>query len=357
MIAIEDRGPVLLAVTWPLLAMSTGVFGLRMYVRHHFTHHFGNDDFWMGCTTALSFTTTVLISSAVSMGFGKHMEEAMPISSPKSLATISLALMAVTLIEILSIKLSITTFLLRLRPSTGYRVAIWAVILMNVVVTILGLLITFAQCQPLSLLWDPSQQGMCWSRTIMIDAIYTICVVCAVSWWVYIALPIAHSWNLQLPTYTKRAIWAILALGLIPATCAIVKTTYTVDMTDPDMTWTQVNFYIAYSVEMNVGIVIASIPALKPFIDSRWPGLLTASRSQASKSQTTSPKYSFGRKSFKHIGSSKSLTNTSNSQGSTIDAAKEHGDHGEHNSSHSLQDVGGALDPKSPTIVLDHVGD
>lgn len=109
----------------------------------------------------------------------------------------------------------------------------------------------------------------------------------------YVVLPLIFVWNLQLPFNTKIAITILLSLGLFAAVCSMIKISKTSQLgKTSDITWEFTDLSIWNVVELNVGIVVGSVPPMRPLLKlvyhnaSDALGISSGSRSRSRQTKT-----------------------------------------------------------------------
>lgn len=126
----------------------------------------------------------------------------------------------------------------------------------------------FLHCRPLAALWNPKVHGSCLSTHTTVLAGYVGFAVDVVTDLVCAGIPILVIHRLQMSFRTKMALCVLMGLGVFTAGCAVAKAItlrgvfaddYTFGFTKP-ATWA--------AVEQFVGIIITSIPALRPLLSS-----------------------------------------------------------------------------------------
>ena len=78
-------------------------------------------------------------------------------------------------------------------------------------------------------------------------------------------LPVFLVWHLQLPSRTKFGLSALLSVGLFAGICSMIKISKTADLgkTD-DIIWAFTDLSICNVTELNVGVILGSIPPMRP---------------------------------------------------------------------------------------------
>lgn len=113
------------------------------------------------------------------------------------------------------IKASIVALLLRLKLAPVHRIVLLITIGFLATISVIGIIMAFAQCQPFARNWDTSLPGFCWPREGYEDVAYILSAFTIVTDAVYIVIPILHLWNVQIAKGTKIGILAVIGLGLM----------------------------------------------------------------------------------------------------------------------------------------------
>lgn len=53
--------------------------------------------------------------------------------------------------------------------TTVRRIVLWTLIVLQVVANVLAIIVMYAQCSPVSRIWDPTKPGSCWNPKIQSD--------------------------------------------------------------------------------------------------------------------------------------------------------------------------------------------
>lgn len=86
---------------------------------------------------------------------------------------------------------------------------------------------------------------------------------------IFAVLPIPLLWTLQINSRTKLSVVGILSLGLFAASASLVKVYYLTGYGQfGDFLWDATPLTIWSATEVNVGIIAASIPSMKPLFKS-----------------------------------------------------------------------------------------
>ncbi|KAJ4357143.1 uncharacterized protein N0V89_001718 [Didymosphaeria variabile] len=91
-----------------------------------------------------------------------------------------------------------------------------------------------------------------------------------------IGLPIPLVHQLQMPTRQKVSVGILMTLGSFCVVASIGRIAFVNDIQDnPDITWCQARVGVWSAIELNIGILGASLARLKPFVQRYFPSLST----------------------------------------------------------------------------------
>ncbi|ROW03068.1 hypothetical protein VMCG_05745 [Cytospora schulzeri] len=162
------------------------------------------------------------------------------------------------------IKISILFMYLRFAVSEIFRYLCYGTIFFQLGFTVICVCVTLAQCLPMRKQWDVTKtvQGSCINSTAFFYTTAGINIITDI--WV-IVLPIRTLRGINRPLKEKIALTVIFGAGLFATLMSVVRLrsihTYTLT-SDPFRDAIQVNVWSV--IEVNVAILCASVPALKP---------------------------------------------------------------------------------------------
>ncbi|KAF2735780.1 hypothetical protein EJ04DRAFT_599587 [Polyplosphaeria fusca] len=191
----------------------------------------------------LAVGSTIAVTLAVRSGLGKRSH----LLDPETIPAIQKEMYAATILYVLSIgmsKMSITTFLARLTRTTTQK----TVVLLLAIVTM-----------PF------------WLSSTVVDVLIDLAII---------FLPVHIVWTLEMHRRKKAAIIFIFALRFTLASISIVRLIYLIRFIGADPSFGSVPYGIATQCHSALSVVIACIPALKPFIENVQTGMLSASLSK-----------------------------------------------------------------------------
>ncbi len=168
------------------------------------------------------------------------------------------------------IKISMCLTLLRIVELARRRMAqfLWS-LLIFVGITHFGLGMTyFLRCRPLTAEGYPQGRALCLpTRTINLAG-YLIFAVDAATDLICATIPTLLVQRLQMDMRTKLALCGLMSLGVFTAGCAVAKAISLRRVTADDYTWDFNIVAIWAAVEQFLGIIITSIPMLRPLFSN-----------------------------------------------------------------------------------------
>ncbi|KAL9000871.1 MAG: hypothetical protein Q9169_000626 [Polycauliona sp. 2 TL-2023] len=263
----ENLGPTIIIINIIVLTASTLIVILRTFTRLSLTKNFGWDDAVMVLTQVINACGMGFVGAEVSNGLGRKRYYLAPGSYKKFLKYDYLDWAQVFLTLMLS-KISICLFLLRLSSFRKIRLGLHA---MNVFLIISHIPLTFIfifQCSPVSKYWrNPNEgSGTCYSKDTVAHIIIVQGVFSIVSDFVLALFPILLLWNVQLSKRTKLGLCMLMGLGVITAGICIGRTALSGQVKSMDVSWAGVPNALCRVFEINLGIIAACMPIMKPFI-------------------------------------------------------------------------------------------
>ncbi|RGP68560.1 hypothetical protein FLONG3_8119 [Fusarium longipes] len=169
-------------------------------------------------------------------------------------------------------KLSVLAFYLRISIDKIVRRAVYFCIGLVVAYSVAYVLLVIFRCWPVSAGPDPLQQDKCFDLSIL--AIYLI--ACSIAVDVFLMLiPFRIVKPLQIPMRQKLGLAFLFATGGSIIGVTIRRLTITLPVIKSyDYTWELPPQIILSFIEVNLSIVVVSIPALKPFFKRYIPFLI-----------------------------------------------------------------------------------
>ncbi|KAF5664576.1 integral membrane protein PTH11 [Fusarium denticulatum] len=171
------------------------------------------------------------------------------------------------------LKTSLLFFYLRIFPGNAQKL-LWGTIIFNSVFGVLFMFLAAFQCTPVSyfwLNWDGEHKGTCMNSTAIGWANASISV--AVDVWM-LAIPMWYLRKLKLHWKKKIGVAAMFIVGTFVTVVSIIRLQFLVDLgSSHNPTYDQTDISIWSTVEINVGIICASMPALRVILVRLFPSL------------------------------------------------------------------------------------
>ncbi|KAF2024509.1 hypothetical protein EK21DRAFT_94032 [Setomelanomma holmii] len=276
----ENLAPKMLAVDGTIFGLAMLCVLLRIYVRAVMLKTFGVDDWIMMLAAVLSATCFSLFVTLTQHGVGHHAEY-FTFVHPEYMSVFFKVVWWyawIVVVAYTSIKLSIACFLLRLADHRRHwRWVLYTIMTLTtggtvvlVLFTIGSVLSLILQCKPVAAAWDftlrpPTGTATCYSVTTyrntgLFNSIFNLFTDLLLA-----VLPVPMVWKLQANLRTRVSLCIVLGLGLFACGTAVYKIPLQYHFfEEADFSGKGAWYYIWQQIEMNVGIIAACLPTLKP---------------------------------------------------------------------------------------------
>ncbi|KAK0664703.1 hypothetical protein DIS24_g215 [Lasiodiplodia hormozganensis] len=263
----------IISITSVFCALALAVVMLRLYVRGWMLRFVGSDDYVILFSMVLSIVVMVCFVEEIKYGLGKH--AIVMLSDPVGYTQFSKWLYVhslIIMVAVSAVKVSIALFLMRLAERTRKVRFLWGMIIFIILFTISCACTLIFQCSPIAAAWDyslrmPPEKAKCFSMNTFRNIGMFNSIVNILTDFLFASLPVPLIWELQVNIRTKVTLASILSLGFFASAAAIVKCVKQWNvLEDPD--WTvHDSFNVWNYIELNIGIVAACLPALKPLFN------------------------------------------------------------------------------------------
>ncbi|KAK8075604.1 hypothetical protein PG997_010267 [Apiospora hydei] len=279
---------------WPSIAYQVQVSGvvttvialitvvLRIFTRVHLVRSgLGLDDLLV---VLAAFTTCAFLGITFQMcgiAIGRHFWQVTVADySPYFLAYSTAATMTYSLSVIFS-KLSILFLYLRLSPQRSFRFAVITLIVIVSAYALAYQVVSIFSCKPMKAAWDITiTDATCVDKEAVYMGLSISNIIMDV---IILLIPIHVVYPLQMSKRQKVSLVMLFATGGLyeqNSVCAsAIKRTVILPplMHSPDYSWDVAEQFVWSYIEVNAGIICATVPALKPFFVRYLPELLGAS--------------------------------------------------------------------------------
>ncbi|OTB07058.1 hypothetical protein M426DRAFT_93609 [Hypoxylon sp. CI-4A] len=284
-----NRGPVVFAVSLWTLVLTTVIVSARLFCRTRIVRSVTWDDYFIVASWILAVALSFSIIYGANKGLGRH-DENIPDENWSALRRCEYVFTVLYNPALMATKTSVLIFYLRLSKNTQkvLRLASWAVLaLVNAAGTVLTLL-NLLQCRPFVAAFDPNTQPT-YCLPVLTEFICSA-PVNIVTDLAILALPLPVLTSMRLPRRQKIILIFTFALGVFVTVVDVVRIYYleqaitqniatlaTSPVTfghSPEFAWNASVSFMWSAVEVNVGIICACIPTLKPLIRRILPAML-----------------------------------------------------------------------------------
>ncbi|KGO64115.1 hypothetical protein PEX1_020670 [Penicillium expansum] len=284
-------------LTWAFLIVS-----LRLYTRVWVTCSAGIDDVFIVIGLIFAIAMAIVTSIATEQwGMNRHIWD-IELHRFITVRKLNLCFQLLFLLSSCFIKVSLLWFCRRLIGKGHFVLYNWAFILSIIFVvgsSLLFFVISIFQCSPIHAYWDINTKPYhCMDDGAIVFAASVINIFTDI---LVTALPMPLIWSLKLPTRQRLAVISIFGLGVVVNVAGCVRTVYVWKslMTGYDGTWVGWPGLITAAVELSLGLICSSAPALRPLLAAFLPRLLSSSRnigaSYSQRNRTHRLWYSTGR--------------------------------------------------------------
>ncbi|KAF7862477.1 hypothetical protein EAF04_007350 [Stromatinia cepivora] len=251
-----------------ILALSTILLGLRIYVRSSRSAARGWDDYlllpaWL-LLVGLGIIVFISVSSA---GVGRHVQ-AVAVEDPQKIMNLSKLVYVLDWCYVPSntlSRVSVVLMYLRIFTHRWARFFCWATITFLVANCLATIISAQLECRPLAFLWDKSIQGgtcfntILWWRLVNIPNFTADIAI--------LLLPIRTVWGLRASTSRKAGISLTCLTGSVGLIASIIRTVeFFISDLDTDPTWYSKPTLIWTVVECGMYFSAACLVGLRPLL-------------------------------------------------------------------------------------------
>ncbi|KAF2280804.1 uncharacterized protein EI97DRAFT_454047 [Westerdykella ornata] len=270
----ESRGPVLLAIAVVFPSLALLVVLLRLYTRISIVNNASKEDWAILAAMVFSIATAVCQGFQVINGMGRHMQS---ITLEQGIAALK-ALWASIITYNLGLSLTKTSIILqylRIAVDKNMRKVCWLLLGFVLAACAETFLTGFVTCIPLAKFWDDRISGRCLPKATLWYVNAGINIIQDIS---LVVLPVFMLRKLAMQRREKVILILILGLGGFASLASIFRlhALYSLAVTR-DMTWDNPATAYWSTIELNVGIICASLPTLRALFAKYVPSLFNSS--------------------------------------------------------------------------------
>ncbi|KAI8964076.1 hypothetical protein F5Y11DRAFT_116799 [Daldinia sp. FL1419] len=280
---LEMKGHLGMAISTIFGILVTATLLIRLYTRKWLTRGFGLDDVFIifAYFPATAFTIMGIVAEK-QVRWSNHKGGPELSISPGGLKIVFTNDILFDLATSLT-KLSILILIHRLTTASRDRnvtIAVWISMGVISVNCFLFIIVSFCQCIPLSDLWDISDGPKnCINRS---SHAFAASVINTTTDWVVVLLPVWMAMGLNLPIRQVGMVVFLFGLGILASSAGIARSYSIWKLFYSGDIWDRWAVWIASVTELNLGIICASVPAMKPFFATYLPETLKIFRHHTS---------------------------------------------------------------------------
>lgn len=293
---LRGRGEVVFAVTIVVFSLATVVVALRMLSRGYIVKRIHLDDYFILLAWAIAFGLSFSICYGCAYGLGRH-ERNIPDEWQHTLKQANYAFSILYQPALMATKTSILLFFISFTKANDiviFRWGCWATLFFVNAGGFALTMVTVFQCTPISALFQsttPTDANCTDILTIYLASI----PLNIITDFALLFLPMPILTSMRLPSKQKIILVVTFSFGLLAIVVDIVRISYlqgasqmrlaeiqNINAEPGDLRTaesTDSSFYLAFSfmwsaVEVAIGIIVASVPALKPLVARFLPNML-----------------------------------------------------------------------------------
>ncbi|KAK3358071.1 hypothetical protein B0T25DRAFT_176443 [Lasiosphaeria hispida] len=265
---------IVFAVVSPLLC------GLRLWSRFRKGGRLGADDYVILAALAFSLASSGVMIASCQYGFGEHIANLLPENKIETLKYFYMCQITYKT-SINLTKCSILLLYIRLFGNVRWiKWVCWFLVISVGMYCVASVVATVFQCDPVPRAFNKLIPGVCINNATFWYANAGFNIATDV---IILLIPMPLVWQLQIPRIQKAALIVVFALGgFVVITSCLRMTTINIAATSPDSTF-DISSTMWTMIEMNVAIVCACLPMVRPLLVKLFPSLMPKSSSNARK--------------------------------------------------------------------------
>ncbi|KAF5652814.1 integral membrane protein PTH11 [Fusarium sp. NRRL 25303] len=275
-VPVRNKTPIFINVTIVLGVISGVATALRLWSKFFFTKtELGLDDLFIVLTLFIGMPSTAMnIHGTAGHGEGRDIWT-LEFDDITKFGFYFWLLEIFYFAQVSLLKTSLLFFYLRIFPGNAQKL-LWGTIIFNSVFGALFMFLAAFQCTPVSyfwLNWDGEHKGTCISMNSTAIGWANASISVAVDVWM-LAVPLWYLRKLKLHWKKKIGVAAMFIVGTFVTVVSIIRLQFLVDLgSSHNPTYDQTDISIWSTVEINVGIICASMPALRVILVRLFPSL------------------------------------------------------------------------------------
>ncbi|KAF2749358.1 hypothetical protein M011DRAFT_456842 [Sporormia fimetaria CBS 119925] len=269
-----DKGPQALAIIIVFPSLALVIVALRFYTRRFLVNSISHEDLTILAALIFSIATSICQAFQVKNGMGRHIQALTMEQGINSLKALFASIMMYNFGLTLT-KISIVLQYIRIAHQKSHLRWCWALFWITILHCIDSFVTGVLSCYPVPKFWDDRIPGGCVNKPALWYANAAINIIQDI--WL-VALPIFILRKLFMPRREKIVLMLILGLGGFACCASVIRLNalHTV-ATSQDITWDNPGTATWSTIELNVGIICASLPTLRALFAKYFPRFFSSS--------------------------------------------------------------------------------
>ncbi|KAI9851442.1 MAG: hypothetical protein M1838_003631 [Thelocarpon superellum] len=256
----DSRQATLLAALIFVTVLSSVAVGLRLLARRIAHVGLSYDDWTILVAQVFAYGSLAACVTAMHYGLGLH-TLAINIANIEKLEQLHYAINLLYSFGLLPTKIAILLFYRRIFPTPGFLRMCNLYLVFWTIVWTSNFLPVLLICRPVSYYWDKSGSGSCFDEYRFLMASGAITIFTDI---LLLVMPIRMVWRLQISNKQRSALCCIFLLGGFVCVASTLRLPYLYLLFTDDPTWDSYEPTVWTEVELNLGIVCACLPTLRP---------------------------------------------------------------------------------------------
>ncbi|KAF7889618.1 uncharacterized protein EAF02_002033 [Botrytis sinoallii] len=273
----QSNYPSILGASFPLLVLMLITVGTRLYVRVRTVRGIGADDWavFIAAICSIIYNACTIAQSRWGLGLPLALR---PIVNLNTYSSINYAGRPFYMMGILAFKVSLCFSYLRIlsKGQPTYRLIVWIVMALCIIGHTVGTLVLMFNCNPIKKSWNPKTAGTC----LPVGPLFTGLAITTIVFDVIIFfLPIPFLYGLRMDKSKKFGIIGVFALGILTTVCSVMRMAEIPVIATGSGNSTML--VVWGNIELNVGIILTSMPVLAPLFKVFGKKLVSTGKSSS----------------------------------------------------------------------------
>ncbi|KAH7086473.1 hypothetical protein FB567DRAFT_629530 [Paraphoma chrysanthemicola] len=294
----DNKASEILSIIIIFPALALMVVALRLYTRIYIIKSFSHDDIAIILAMALSIVSSSLQGMQVYHGLGRHTEIASGAQIVETLKALYGSIIC-WVIAIALVKTSIVVQYLRITTEKRIRIVCWTFLCCSNMYYTAILFVSIFECVPIRSYWDRQVPGRCINRAVNYYGTAVFNILSDLTLLIIPFFILRHTVMARRQKFTLAIILGLGSFATIASSCRI-PALYTI-LNTKDFMWDSAGAAMWSTMELNAGILCASLATLRAFIMKLWPRIFLTS--QGSRMSAITPNRSRKSKYYSMEGS------------------------------------------------------